>query len=860
MGCSASTLATLAHASSFIPQATMSHRSSGYMHRSVDKKRLPYTGAHEPWNEAERLAALTKLCLADLTPDPQLDEICHALAQVFKVAFAQIAFLEKSELKIVAKQNGNERVATVASACPRHLGICAYTLLPDHPEMLVVPDLCYDARFADHPMVFGDPYLRFYAGCPLTLTSGMRIGTLCVLDTQPRPDFDAACCALLGNFAEIVVRVCESLVLKAATSQHPAPSLSTDPSGMAIPYPGVDDRGILLIDTQRQGWPVQFANQWMLDLVNLGAQAVVGRPLEELCWMDMLSSKGMHGSSTKADMEALLGRAAEFSTTAGLTKMGAPSDVANLQFRAATEPLDQSTVVVGIPPHVLPSPPSDNGRYYFVTITVNSPVAGQEQVEGQAAPATGLISDVCPASPSSPSTNSFRNGSLNFVERVLVRSPSVLAAQDKPAHPRDLVVRGPCIGRTAKSMLYRAMMRTTQKPVTIKIMETRVPPGVSWKVAAEDAQSIPSLRQLPHPNIVQTFQHATKARQTGRSVLRRYTFRRLLPANDSGRKSTDGKIHRTKSSTMSRINSMSGLPSVIETWLLQEDCDRGTLKDACEAGCFMKTKSLYLPVPSIDLLCLLLTAQEIASALAFLHDKGIVHGDLTPSNVLLHSSRIDKRGFVAKVSGLDLSRNVDAGEAELEELSNETRPPGSLAYTAPELLVDIFQTSQAGDVYSFGVLLWFMWMAVQPMRPNASSPLPLPCPAGMPAMHKAVIQACTAKSPADRPTSAQLLLILQEGLAGAVGIPTAVIQSPELAKVNSEPSEGPVRMHTSTSTERIPLPVESPLVSYKSLQEHEVKGAAGATRAMAASAAVSNGQMNPPATRVSGIELAVAAG
>ena len=95
-----------------------------------------------------------------------------------------------------------------ATETDRRSSFCAWTLLPAHPEVLVVPDACQDARFAANPLVTGEPGIRFYAGAPLVASTGDRLGSLCVIDTVPRT-IDADQCNVLVNFAEVVVRELE---------------------------------------------------------------------------------------------------------------------------------------------------------------------------------------------------------------------------------------------------------------------------------------------------------------------------------------------------------------------------------------------------------------------------------------------------------------------------------------------------------------------------------------------------------------------------------------------------------------------------------------------------------------------------
>ena len=66
----------------------------------------------------------------------------------------------------------------------RAISFCGHALVED--EILVIPDTTKDKRFADNPMVIGEPYIRFYAGVPIMSADGARIGVFCIKDTKPQ--------------------------------------------------------------------------------------------------------------------------------------------------------------------------------------------------------------------------------------------------------------------------------------------------------------------------------------------------------------------------------------------------------------------------------------------------------------------------------------------------------------------------------------------------------------------------------------------------------------------------------------------------------------------------------------------------
>lgn len=147
-------------------------------------------------NECQRAAALDRLQIMDTPPEPAFDRVVQAAQKLFKAPIALISLLDDE------RQWFKARCGLDAQSTPREQAFCNYTVL--HDSVFVVPDARADAAFASNPLVTGPPFIRFYAGAPLTVPPGEKLGSLCIIDTKPRT-FGAEEEQLLTQLAQVVV-------------------------------------------------------------------------------------------------------------------------------------------------------------------------------------------------------------------------------------------------------------------------------------------------------------------------------------------------------------------------------------------------------------------------------------------------------------------------------------------------------------------------------------------------------------------------------------------------------------------------------------------------------------------------------
>jgi PAS domain S-box-containing protein len=156
------------------------------------------TAAALPADEAQRLARLRALTVLDSAPEPLFDSFARLAAQIAGTPIALVSLIDEQRQWFKA----NLGLPGVQQT-PRDMAFCAHAILSH--DMMEVPNAQLDPRFADNPLVTGEPGIRFYAGTPLTLPSGERLGTLCVIDRAPR-QLSAAQRTQLAELAQGVVQ------------------------------------------------------------------------------------------------------------------------------------------------------------------------------------------------------------------------------------------------------------------------------------------------------------------------------------------------------------------------------------------------------------------------------------------------------------------------------------------------------------------------------------------------------------------------------------------------------------------------------------------------------------------------------
>jgi PAS domain S-box-containing protein len=211
-----------------------------------------------PDREDRRRQTLRQYDALEAPPTEAFDRVTRLAARLFDVPMAMVNVVDREHQWCLSSRGLDlDRV-------DREVSFCAGAI--EQSGVLVVEDARADDRFADNPLVTGPPHIRFYAGAPLTAPNGYRLGTLCLLDDEPR-SFTAGNRSALADLAGVVM---DELTLR-----HHAPKAARQAR------PGPSEQPTRILESITDAF-VAVDDEWTLTYVNAQAEAFLERAREDL--------------------------------------------------------------------------------------------------------------------------------------------------------------------------------------------------------------------------------------------------------------------------------------------------------------------------------------------------------------------------------------------------------------------------------------------------------------------------------------------------------------------------------------------------------------------------------------------------
>jgi len=694
----------------------------------------------------------------------RFDPLCTLLAALFQMPMA-VVLLADSKYVYPAGSYG----VTLEAPQRRAASLAAWTYSTLRPEVTIIPDCTADLRTRENAAVTAAPGIRFLASVPLLHSSGHRLGTLCLLDRKQRT-FDAASAKALANLAVVASRDVERAINDQPWSPSSSPSKLANggaagaESGLAI------QGGSAMVDVSLPGWPLALASAAFTAITGVSEAAADD---SSQFWELFSHSNGSTGEAAAASYSAsvLTGSAFTLEVTRSL---GMADATFSCRFMpVAADALDTEAPFVAIPGSgVLPgagAPASPAATLYFVT--------AHRLDQGKGAAGSQLTA------------------------KTLKRLESAPARRRPPFEDVQL---GAQLGRGSCGAVFAGAC--AGGPVAVKVLEFEATHEVAAAVREEMESVLGSV--LKHPNVMRALQYTSRHLPTRGVRSTRSNSARIsagtvnglgsptsTPRKSSGSGNGGGggpdfspdktpptsppmspmnpgvspsaaallKLARSGGSGSGLIGSGSTAEGEgahlfvrMQMWIVQEHlCGLGSLQLAMDKGSF-RAGSLAGGSPNLGRI--LTVALQVASAMAYMHVRGIHHGNLTPSNVLLAlpdpASHSAKTGtfLVAKVADFGLSGTGNSG----------SEMAGTVTHLAPEALQGGPPARQA-DVFSFGVLLWELYVGERPWAgldvaaivAARTAALPacsgLAFPAGTPPAFQGMAMRCLSPNPHARP-------------------------------------------------------------------------------------------------------------
>jgi diguanylate cyclase (GGDEF)-like protein/PAS domain S-box-containing protein len=224
-----------------------------------------------PRDEALRLETLRSYEVLDTPPEEAFERIVQLVTRLFNVPMAMITLVDANRQWFKACIGVDNREDD------RRLSFCAHAMLGD--DVMTVLDARQDERFADNPLVTGVPHIRFYAGAPLTAPNGAKLGTLCIIDTRPRTEFDGIARA---NLNDLALAVTDALELRRVNARLAAAEeeVRNEQRLLTETFAALED-GVVVQDDSGQ---VVAANSSAARILGLTTDQLLGRSSMDPRW------------------------------------------------------------------------------------------------------------------------------------------------------------------------------------------------------------------------------------------------------------------------------------------------------------------------------------------------------------------------------------------------------------------------------------------------------------------------------------------------------------------------------------------------------------------------------------------------
>jgi len=236
-------------------------------------------------SEALRLQQLYDLLVLDTPAESLFDEIVQTAATITGTPIALVSLVDEHRQWFKAVHGLDCRETA------RELAFCDYTIRSD--DLLEVEDAHNDARFRDNPLVTGSPHIRFYAGAPLVVGDGLRIGTLCTIDTTPRrlEAWQRSTLVALGRLTVAALRHRRRNLEDALQARS---WLERELEASNTELNGILDQMPIEVSHVDRNLSVRYMNRPLMRTQGEGAQRLIGAPLERLIGTPTAKAEAPH--------------------------------------------------------------------------------------------------------------------------------------------------------------------------------------------------------------------------------------------------------------------------------------------------------------------------------------------------------------------------------------------------------------------------------------------------------------------------------------------------------------------------------------------------------------------------------------